>query len=282
MFLPAIFEDCNITISRCNQLHGGDINQAYCLHGDKKYFLKVNDSERYPGMFAKEAAGLSELSGSCSLKVPGIIKYGTVRQQQYLLLEWIEGGNADSDTWENFGAGIARMHQRSQPYFGWKEDNYIGSLPQINRQHDSWPVFFTLCRIMPLVRLSFDKGSFTQTDVVHAEKVCQKLDQLFTTEPPSLLHGDLWSGNFMITDTGNVSIYDPAVYYGHREMDIGMTQLFGGFDEHFYQSYNDVYPLEHGWQGRLPLTQLYPLLVHAVLFGGHYIDAARAIIRNFS
>lgn len=282
MFLQNIFDSCGLSVVKQETVHGGDINQCYCLHThDAKYFLKVNDAQLYQGMFEKEANGLDALRNNFLSTVPAVIKCGLVQQQQYLLLEWIEKGKPETDFWESFGAGLATMHHQHGSYYGWEEDNYIGSLPQSNSQHTSWHLFYAECRIMPLVKLLVNAGGFTKQDVSSAELFCRKTDQLFPYEPPALVHGDLWSGNFMITADGNVAIYDPAVYYGHREMDMGMTKLFGGFDQRFYDAYNEVYPLEKDWLQRLPLTQLYPLLVHAVLFGGHYITTAKEIINRF-
>jgi fructosamine-3-kinase len=130
---------------------------------------------------------------------------------------------------------------------------------------------------MPLAKQIFDTGS---REMKNAELLCGKLNQLFPREHPSLLHGDLWSGNFMCSAKGP-AIFDPAVYCGHREMDLGMTKLFGGFDNEFYEAYNHTYPLEKDWQKRVPLAQLYPLLVHAILFGGGYASNAANIIRSF-
>lgn len=281
MSFQLILDDCGITISRYEPVHGGDINRSFCLYGsDAKYFLKVNDAGRFPGMFDKEANGLRALYETGTLTIPAVISSGVVQQQQYLLLEWLERGTATSRCWEKFGIALARLHKKAQEGFGWEEDNYIGSLPQRNGSHDSWAVFYTECRIMPLVTQLVENGSFDRSDVAAAAVLCAKLDQLFPVEAPSLLHGDLWSGNYMITAGGETAVFDPAVYCGHREMDLGMTRLFGGFNERFYSAYNDVYPLEKDWEKRLPLTQLYPLLVHAVLFGGHYIAKARNIIRT--
>lgn len=279
MPLQTIMNDCGFPITRYEPVHGGDINSSYCLHGtDAKYFLKVNDAKRYPGMFEQEARGLDKLRNSSTLTIPAVIKCGLIEHQQYLLLEWIEPGKPNSNFWENFGIAVATMHRQPQSCFGWPADNYIGSLPQYNTQYDSWGLFYTECRIIPLVKKLFDTRAFIKQDVTAAENLCKNFDQLFPQEPPALLHGDLWSGNFMITSAGEVAIYDPAVYYGHREMDIGMTKLFGGFHQRFYTAYNEIYPLEKDWVQRLLLSQLYPLLVHAVLFGGHYVGNARAIL----
>lgn len=282
MNLQPIFDDCGLAIHHYRSVHGGDINDCYCLQADAgDFFLKVNDSNLYPAMFEKEARGLDVLRNNSSLVIPPVIKHGTVNSRQYLLLEWIEPGTASQGFWKGFGVALATMHRHSQAYFGWEEDNYIGSLPQFNTPHKNWSVFYAECRILPLVKRLFDVHAFTQNDVSSAIAVCKKLNDLFPEEAPSLLHGDLWSGNFMTTTNGEASLFDPAVYYGHREMDIGMTQLFGGFNDLFYDSYQQVYSLENGWQQRLQLAQLYPLLVHAVLFGGHYIGSCREIIRRF-
>lgn len=281
MLLQTVINDCGVAITRYERVHGGDINSSYCLYGaGAKYFLKVNDAKRYPDMFEQEATGLDQLRNSIILTIPSVIKCGVIYDQQYLLLEWLEPGHPGSDFWENFGAAIAKMHKQPQSCFGWTADNYIGSLTQPNTQYDAWGLFYTECRIMPLVKKLFDAGAFTYRDVIAAENLCKNFDLLFPQEPPALLHGDLWSGNFMTTAGGNAAIYDPAVYYGHREMDMGMTKLFGGFHERFYTAYNDAFPLEKDWLQRLPLTQLYPLLVHAVLFGGHYVESSRGIIKQ--
>jgi fructosamine-3-kinase len=282
MSLQNIFDNCCLSVTYYSSVHGGDINEAYCLYeNDTKYFLKVNDAKKFPGMFAKEMNGLNALYNNCSLVVPSVIKCGVGEQQQYLLLEWLEKGSSHKNFWEQFGVGLATMHKNQQPFFGWEEDNYIGSLKQHNKQYQVWSLFYAECRIMPSIRQLFNTNAFSKKDVTATEKLCGKFDELFPSEPPALLHGDLWSGNFMVTSNGYAAIFDPAVYYGHREMDIGMTKLFGGFDQRFYNAYNEVYPFEKDWQRRLQLTQLYPILVHAILFGGHYIDKAKTIIKYF-
>jgi fructosamine-3-kinase len=196
-------------------------------------------------------------------------------------LEWLEKGAPKKDMWENFGRGLAIMHKQPQEYFGSNENNYIGSLDQNNDPHKEWHSFYTECRIKPLVKKLFDTGIFSSTDIRDADLLCNSLKTILPIEPPSFLHGDLWAGNYMITSSGYAAIFDPAVYFGHREMDIGMTRLFGGFDQRFYEAYHETYPLEKEWEKRLPITQLYPLLVHAVLFGGHYISEVKHIFSAF-
>ncbi len=282
MNLSPIFIDAGLIIKHHQPVRGGDINEAYCLQDAvRKYFLKVNDANRFPGMFIAEKQGLQALHNNSTLVVPEVIKHGTLQDQQYLLLEWIERGSPDLKCWEQFGASIALMHQQQQPYFGWETNNYIGRLPQSNEKQPDWRAFFTQSRIMPLVKQLFDKGVFSKQEVAAAYFFCKRSDEIFPAEPPALLHGDLWNGNFMATDNGAVAIFDPAVYYGHREMDIGMSKLFGGFEGRFYEAYNEVYPMKKGWLQRVPFTQIYPLLVHAILFGCDYANKVKEIIRAF-
>lgn len=282
MNLQSIIKRSGLKISNIQRVSGGDINDAYCLAGDsKKYFLKVNNASRYPRMFAKEAQGLQALQKGCDLVVPAVTEFGEAENHQYLILEWIEKSRPHKNFWEEFGTSLASMHRQPQQYFGFTEDNYIGSLVQNNSVHESWSSFYTECRIMPLVKQLKDNGSFSIKDINTAELFCNKLDDIFPAETPSLLHGDLWSGNYMAAQNGRASIYDPAVYYGHREMDLGMTLLFGGFSAPFYEHYNEAYPLEKNWRKRVRYTQLYPLLVHAILFGGHYVHSVREILKEF-
>jgi fructosamine-3-kinase len=279
--IQAIAADCGINILQYEQVHGGDISECYCLHSHFcSYFLKLNDANRFPAMFEMEADGLKAFRSRGCIIVPEVIKHGIINDKQWLLLQWINKKLPEKNSMEKFGAALANVHQQPQLCFGWHSNNYTGSLQQLNTQHNSWAAFYTECRVMPLVKLLFDNGTFSKPDIVFAESFCKRAADVFPPEPPALLHGDLWNGNYMITTDGNAAIFDPAVYYGHREMDIGMTKLFGGFSESFYDAYHDVYPLENGWQQRLPVTQLYPLLVHAVLFGGHYIESARQIIKK--
>ncbi|MFT3932553.1 MAG: fructosamine kinase family protein [Chitinophagaceae bacterium] len=280
--LSHISNSCGFTLNKYEPVSGGDINESFCLFtNDNCYFLKTNNANRYPDMFALEADGLNALRQNTTLQVPVVIKHGIFNNQQWLVLEWMEKGSATIHSMKNFGAALAHMHKLPQKEFGWHIDNYIGSLQQINTKHSTWSEFYIQCRIQPLVKILFNQGSFSSNDIAHADSFSKKIAALFPEEPAALLHGDLWGGNYMINKEGNAAIFDPAVYCGHREMDIGMTKLFGGFDNTFYDTYNNTYPLAKGWQQRLPYTQLFPLLVHAVLFGGHYINQCRSILASF-
>jgi protein-ribulosamine 3-kinase len=279
--LCAIEKEANISVDRVQKVRGGDINQAFQVFSPKgNYFLKVNQKDAYPGMFDREAEGLQTLGSNTELRVPDVICTGETDMEQYLLLEWIDRKSAKADSMRIFGAALATMHKKPGKAFGWERDNYIGSLKQVNTQTDSWQFFYTHYRIHPLVNTLVDLKRFTSEDLHISEKFCNRLNTIFPDEPPALLHGDLWSGNFMFGPDGYAVIFDPAVYCGNREMDIGMTRLFGGFDQSFYEAYNEVYPLESDWERRLPFAQLYPLLVHAVLFGGHYTTQALQIMKS--
>jgi fructosamine-3-kinase len=142
-------------------------------------------------------------------------------------------------------------------------------------------VFYAFNRLLPLIRLAYDQQIVEKSMVQQVEALCKQLPQLFPVEPPALLHGDLWSGNFMVGSNGRACVYDPAVYYGHREMDLAMTRLFGGFDTRFYYAYQAVYPLQPEWQQRIGICQLYPLLVHLVLFGGNYYGSIKEILQSY-
>ena len=280
--LHSICDQTGLSFQKVTQVFGGDINQAYCLNTNKgRFFVKMNNANAFPGMFAKEAEGLRLLQHKSSLAVPEVKAVGQTGEKQWLMLEWIEKTTPTAKFWTDFGKGLAALHGNTQPMFGLDADNYIGSLKQKNKQHPTWASFYTHERIFPLCKILFDKGHFSKRELSIAEKTEAILNNIFPAESPALLHGDLWSGNFMIGNNGPV-IYDPAVYYGHREMDIGMSLLFGGFDRQMYEAYSDTWPLEKNWESRVQVTQLYPLLVHAVLFGAHYVNSAGAILNKLA
>ncbi|MBS1509423.1 MAG: fructosamine kinase family protein [Bacteroidetes bacterium] len=269
-------------VLKIHSVSGGDINEAWCLQSQHHtWFVKLNDAQQFPNMFSGEADGLRALKQHSTFYIPEVIATGEWEGQQYLILEWISSGTPSTKTYEVFGSMLATMHQQPQEFFGWHQHNYIGSLPQQNNTCNTWHEFYAQQRILPLVQRLFDAAIFDATDVLYAEQLCNKLKEIFPAETPSLLHGDLWSGNYMIHQNGSPVLIDPAVYCGHREMDIGMMHLFDGFPAAVIQSYNEHHPLQKGWQSRLPVTQWYPLLVHAILFGGHYVQQCRNIAATF-
>lgn len=261
---------------------GGSINAAYRLnYGGKFFFLKYNDASRFPQMFEKEALGLKLLNTSHSLRIPQIIGQSSRGQTSFLLLEFIEQKQPDKQFWENFGQGLANLHRNTAKTFGLNHTNYIGSLQQDNTPEKSWTDFFIRLRLQPQINLAKQRALLSAQTLADFDKLFERLPSLFPEEAPALLHGDLWSGNFLCSQSGEAVLIDPAVYYGHREMDIGMSKLFGGFSPRFYEAYNAAWPLEKGWQQRVDLCNLYPLLVHVNLFGGGYVSQLEACLRKY-
>lgn len=266
-------EKLGINVLQIKPVSGGDINKSYCIVSDReKYFIKLNFSKNYPGLFKAESLGLKKLSVSNYLGIPTVLKTGEIGDQQYLLMEWIYTElNPKLYSNELLARGLVAIHQTHQENFGFESDNYIGTLKQFNNYHRSWADFYYAERLMPLLRLIVEKNKLDSFWLNKLELLHVRLADIFPEEKPSLLHGDLWSGNVMGGKGGKPHIYDPAVYFGHREMDLGMMKLFGGFDNDVFEIYNELFPLENEWQFRIQLTQLYPIMVHAVLFGGIYV-----------
>jgi fructosamine-3-kinase len=243
--------------------------------------MKVNDGKTFPKMFESEALGLQLLNKAIPAIAPEVIAAAEKEEKIFLLMQWITEGNPVSDFWRDFAVKLATLHRNHQEFFGLDHDNYIGSLAQTNETANDWISFFILRRLEPLLKKAIDEGKMEKEMHRSFEKFYTKLDAIFPVEKPSLIHGDLWSGNFMIGEDGFVRLIDPAVYYGHREMDLAMTKLFGGFDRSFYQHYNEVFPQEKDFDKRADVYNLYPLLVHVNLFGGHYAAEVGSIVRRF-
>lgn len=270
-----------VNIQGCRQVFGGDINQTFVLQTTAgKLFVKVNDTGA-ADMFEQESNGLQLLLHAQAMAVPAPVLTGRTASHIFLVMEHVEKGKPAADFWLQFGRGLAKLHKTTHNNFGLDKNNYIGTIVQHNKMFTTWAEFYAQQRIMPLVHQALQQGKCSLEDVKAAERLCNRFEQILPEEPPALLHGDLWSGNFMAGGDGKPVIYDPAVYYGHREMDIAMTLLFGGFDSKMYSYYNEAYPLQPGWKQRVALCQLYPLLVHLLLFGGHYYNSAMDIIKRY-
>jgi protein-ribulosamine 3-kinase len=184
--------------------------------------------------------------------------------------------------WKDFAQKLAQLHKNTAPIFGLDHDNYIGSLPQSNRQTQKWTDFFISQRLEPLVTKAVASGLLDSQTAQRFDRLFSKLDQLIPEEKPALLHGDLWSGNVMTDEHGEVCLIDPAVYYGHREVDLAFSTLFGAFHGEFYEAYNEAFPLEKGWKQRIDLFNLYPLLVHLILFGRSYYHQVISTLEKFT
>jgi fructosamine-3-kinase len=257
---------------------GGDINDAaiITLESGDSYFLKWNTNAS-TSMFHTEAKGLKLLSDAkTSLLIPKILLSG----KDFLLLSVIKTGTKTTNSDLEFGMELAKLHHCSASEFGLDHDNFIGKLPQSNSSHTDWEDYFITERIEPQIKMGVDSGKFSTDLIKKTDNLHSIIESTFPKEAPALLHGDLWSGNYMYSEGGVVSIYDPAVYFGHREMDISMTRLFGGFSAEFYEGYTSVFPLAEDFEQRISLCNLYPILVHANLFGGGYTHRASDILRN--
>lgn len=261
---------------------GGCINEAGTVYmRDGKFFLKWNLRQRYPLMMRKESAGLLLLRGTKAVRVPEVVEVGETDDYQFLLMEAIEFGKRKPDFWEKLGVVLAQLHQTTQQGFGLDHDNFIGSLPQSNNPRKRWLDFFSECRIRPQVRMAFDAGLIEKKLVTETDALLVKAPDILSDCQPSLLHGDLWSGNLLVDSAGSPCLVDPAVYFGNREVDLAMTQLFGGFDDRFLAAYNAAWPLAPGFSERFDIYNLYPILVHINLFGGAYVSQFRSMLRKF-
>ena len=256
---------------------GGCISHAEILTGldGRRFFVKLNDT-RHADMFAAEAAGLAELEAADAIRVPHPVTRGVAGGQAFLVLEWLPLGDRGSGV--ELGRRLANLHRTTGTAFGWKQDNTIGSTHQPNPPCDDWLVFYASHRLGHQLALAGQSGIGRQT-VDRGEALRARLADFFPghTPLPSLLHGDLWGGNFGYADGAPV-LFDPAVYFGDREADLAMTELFGGFPADFYAAYREAWPLDPGYGTRKTLYNLYHVLNHYNLFGGGYAGQARAMI----
>jgi fructosamine-3-kinase len=264
-------------------LGGGSISSAEHVQTDiGDFFMKRNTTSQGGDMFREEIDGLEVLRRTGTLRIPEVIGNGRSSDSFYLILEYIEPVKThDRRFWTGFADGVAQLHRTSYSQFGYVQHNFIGTLSQSNTYHPDWVSFFIQERLDPLMKQVYDRGLLSLTDIKSMRRLQSQLDGLIPTEKPALLHGDLWSGNFLGDRTGKAVLFDPAVYYGHREMDIAMSTLFGGFDASFLEGYNESYPLQPDWRQRLPIHNLYPLLVHVALFGQSYVEQLRKTLNRY-
>lgn len=261
---------------------GGCINETAIVESAKgKYFLKWNNAAKYPAMLATEVIGLKRLAETQTARVPNVVANGETDVYQYLLLECITSKPRSNDFSKILGQQLAALHSCSDGMFGFDHDNYIGSLPQSNRQHKKWIDFFIHERLQPQIQLAARKSLLNANAVNDFEKLFAKLPELLPERSSSLLHGDLWSGNVITDELGHPCLIDPSVYFGDNEVDLAMTQLFGGFDPSFLDAYHEVVKLESGWRERFDIHNLYPLLVHVNLFGQTYVSQLLSSLRRF-
>ena len=264
-------------VGEWSSVGGGCINQAFCVHDRSyKYFVKLNQASKY-ALFETEALALQALSESQTIRVPQVICDGIASARSYLVLEWTDFGSAKR--WDQMGQQLAALHRVTHAQgFGWHTENYIGETVQPNPWTQRWADFFVEHRLRHQLRLANAKGKqFSQ-----AERLLDKVAQVLRDHcpQPALVHGDLWSGNAGFDQTGNPLIFDPASYYGDREVDLAMTGLFGGFPEAFYRGYQAAWPLDLGYPRRKTIYNLYHVLNHFNLFGGSYAAQAEGMMRQ--
>lgn len=266
---------------------GGSINQAWKIATDNgTFFCKINSQSEFPGLFEKEAAGLEALRKTGCIRCPTVTGITYTGDLQILLMEWIAPSAKTPQFWENFGKQLAALHAWQdvtsiQGYFGFDEDNYMGSLPQSNDYMNDWPAFFRSQRLEPQLAVAA-RNKLTTPDLHRGfEKLYKKLSDIFPRASPCLVHGDLWSGNFISGPGDQPVLIDPAVYYGIPSVDLAMTTLFGGFHERFYQAYHHWAPLPVNYQEQWTVCNLYPLLIHLNLFGRSYLSSIEESLRRF-
>jgi protein-ribulosamine 3-kinase len=268
---------------------GGCINETMqvILDDGSRYFLKQNRIS-LRDMFEKEAAGLRILEDATggdggTIRIPEVIGLTDDFEsgQAFLILSFIDEGRRTGDFDRRFGQALAEMHRHTEPRFGLDHDNYIGRLPQKNERRDTWTDFFIECRLEPQFAMARGRGFFDGAARQSLDRLGKRLPELLPDEPPSLLHGDLWGGNYLCDSENRPVLIDPAAFYGHREAELAFTTLFGGFGRDFYTGYEEQWPLQPGFRDRRDIYNLYPLLVHVNLFGGMYVSQTEAILRRY-
>ena len=278
-----LFEDIGkakgFEIKEITPLSGGSINDVFLVSNSfEKRVLKINEVTRFPRMFQAEKEGLDILKTTETFVVPEVYSQAEINGFSFLLMEFIPQGNQDPSFWIYFAENLSSLHRATSPEFGFSSNNYIGSLPQINEPRQTAADFYIDQRLEPQLRWAAEKGYRFR----ELEAALRKIAEAIPPEPPALLHGDLWSGNYLITEKGFPALIDPAVCYAPREMDLAMMKLFGGFPEQVFDTYSELYPLPPGFSERIPLWQLYYLLVHLNIFGSSYLPSVTAILDRYT
>lgn len=275
-----IAEKNNFILKSRSRLTGGDINEVFLLTGNssERFVVKLNSAEKFPGMFQAEKTGLEALAKPENIDVPKVFDIGEFEGWAYLLLEFKASAEPSGNFSEKFGKQLADLHRNTADSFGFAEDNYIGSLPQQNKSCSNAADFYISERLEPQFKMAKDR----KYELGLKETFFRNVADIIPEEPPALIHGDLWNGNYLVNSSGHPCLIDPAVAYAPREMDIAMMKLFGGFDENIFYSYQEHFPLLPGFEKRTKLWQLYYLLVHLNLFGTGYKNSVTEIIKLYS
>lgn len=272
-----------VNIDSIRSISGGDISTAYLLETDsERFFCKVNHNPNAFAMFKAEKKSLEAIAKTKTIAVPQILLCEPLEKGGFLLMEYIEAKRPTTTNQELLGHQLAALHKLSESnMFGWEGDNFIGSLDQSNKKHTDWSKFYVGQRLLPQLKLAVDEKRLQSNEIPSEERLLKSCQNLFPKVRPSLLHGDLWGGNYLISKENTPCLIDPAVYYGHHEVDLAMTRLFGGFDSSFYRAHATHFPEIGGEKERTDIYQLYYLLVHLNLFGGSYYHSVKAILNRY-
>ena len=269
-------------VQRAARVHGGDVAIAFTVELDdgRRVFAKTHPGAP-PAFFTTEATGLQWLREPGVVAVPDVLAVSD-EPPNHLVLEWIGEGHARSDTEAELGAALAALHRCGAPAFGREDRRTTGSRGLPNEPCATWPEFYGTQRLQPLAVLARRAGALPDTAIAALERLAGNLDRFDTGEPTARLHGDLWAGNRLVDATGRSWLIDPAAHGGHREFDLAMMRLFGGFGPECFAAYEQAFPLADGWEERVPLHQIAPLVVHAIKFGGGYVRGAIAAVDRCS
>ena len=281
-FIEHIATVLNQEIIQVHSISGGDISQAYQVSTLKQhFFLKQNSSTQARAMFETEKQGLDSIAATKTIAVPQVFDVGLFDGTAYILMEYIEAKAGMARDFKTLAHQLAALHRVYSPQFGLETDNFIGSLTQTNAYHNNWTDFYLRERLLPQLELAQSKGLLSPKELPSSESMLKVLQPYFEGCSASLIHGDLWSGNFLFGIDGTPYLIDPAVYFGHHEVDIAMTQLFGGFPSSFYETYHEIHPKSSDTNTRINLYQLYYLLVHLNLFGSSYYKSVKRILGTY-
>jgi fructosamine-3-kinase len=278
----AVEAELGTSVTRAARVHGGDVAIAFAVDLDdgRHVFAKTHPGAP-PGFFTTEATGLEWLGAPGAVPVPAVLAVSD-EPPNHLVLEWIDEGPARRDTDARLGAALAALHRAGAPAFGREDRRSTGSRGLPNEPCATWPEFYGTQRLLPLARLARRGRALPEGAIDALERLAGDLDRFDTGEPPARLHGDLWAGNRLVDGSGASWLIDPAAHGGHREFDLAMMRLFGGFGPDCFDAYEHAFPLADGWEDRVPLHQIAPLVVHAIKFGGGYVRAAVAAIDRCS
>lgn len=269
-------------IENIQSVSGGDISSAYVIKAESnKYFLKVNSNPIALEMFLSEKKALTAIANTNTISTPKVISCDSFNNNSFLLMEYIEAKSPNSNELNQLGKQLALLHKVTSDNFGFDSNNFIGSLHQSNKKHDNWNDFYIEERLIPQLKLAKSKKLLPAIEIPDKHKLKEACFPSFKDAKPSLLHGDLWSGNYLISTSGKPNLIDPAIYFGHNEVDIAMSKLFGGFGTSFYDSYYSIIPKDEFTEDRIQLYQLYFLLVHLNLFGVSYYSSVKQILSKY-